>query len=722
MSISPAQRDEYWHKACIRHYASFYNTRRKVFDSNEEGYKLSLVDEMKENFSYVLGRQRNKDYAFMTSDPATNTQDDLGIVAGQKVAQLAEWMRGRFQELINNMKLTSVNLSPDSKSEATDMFDKLMIKHLLKDDLKEMEGNGVEFNPVTNFNPQVTEDIYKWMDRGFKSNFQVVSKDIADDILYSNYYKQLFLMCATHALAAGRTAIDCIVKNGEMFWQLVPAHQLILDTSIDDDFCKFMRFGGYIQYKTYAEIVSNPNYRFTQDEKDTLKALSSGQSIGPEGAQYNWHTLNTATSFEYFQASNNGQYLVAEIKLYWQSLEDAQYKQSTDRFGIKRMHPRMYKESYSDLPFQSFRQGVLIGNLVLKNYGRINNTWGALQGRPELDLPLKVFMPNMLMGENRSMVDRLKKHQDRVDAYRRKVTDLMSTHFGKTSILNAGAVNGTFNQTKVIADLKRDGVATVNLSQGEPGEGNQQNFVIPVDFTMDPNVKVYIDLMREEDRIMEEIANIPKIAQGLQSGYVGQGVQQRTLAQSSLGTATLYNGFVDWMTQIIQYSVNVRKLAMTAEKDNYEARLRIGDYGYTFARITKDIRMEEVGLYFKIEDVIDEAARGRIQSYAQAFSQNPESGIDEIDILEMERARTWSELIDNLKYSINRTRRERQQQKAYEDVLAQVMNERNNQNQAAMAQLQSIASQNNAQNKIYGDLLKEAIKQNPELVGGPAQQ
>ena len=56
------------------------------------------------------------------------------------------------------------------------------------------------------------------------------------------------------------------------------------------------------------------------------------------------------------------------------------------------------------------------------------------------------------------------------------------------------------------------------------------------------------------------------------------------------------------------------------------------------------------------------------------------------------------------------------QQKVYNDMLAQIQNERAAAVQQEQANLQAKTSRANTQDKIQGDITKEAIKQNPSLV------
>lgn len=717
LTLPPAQRGVNWHKQCIRHFSSFYNIRLNVFGTSEEGYQGTPLEQMRENYSYVLGRQVNKDYAFFATDYTSNTQDALGIVSGQKVAQLVEWMRGKFLQMINNMDMEAQTITREAKTKEQDMFTKLMIKYLMKPELQDLQENfGVEFAPAGNFQPEISEDVARFMARDFHSNMEIISKDLAQDILHNNYYKELFLLCATHVLAVGVTGVDCIVRDGKIKWEHIPSHLLIIDRGNDDPLNRKARFGGYITYKTPSEIFAE--FAIQGEEKELIKKLGNGETIGTGELGYNYETLNATHLGKFNWWSTKGNNMeIACVKMYWKCTEDAGYNVKINKFGNKTIIPKDYTTKYSDSIYEGWRQGVMIGNLLLKNAGQTPNQVGHINDYVESNLPLKIFMPGMILGENRSMVDKLKKHQDRLDAYRRKSTDLAAQAGGRGVIIN-GSVFGIKEGDKIIADLKRDGLSVVNLQTGESDDPaiDMRQHIHSVDLTGDPNIKLYIDLMREEERQMEELANIPKIAQGTQSGYTGAQVQSSTLAQSDLGTATTYLGFIDWCTYLTQYSVNVAKYAMTAKNDNYVARLKIGDVGFKYAQITRELRLEECQIWFKVQDVIDDQAKQRIRAYAQAFSQNPEWGVGPEDILRLEKARTWTEMIEDLEYSIQKKKGEQMQKQAYQDMLAMVLKQQQLEANKENAQLQAATTEKGNQEKIQADILKTAIKQNPSLV------
>lgn len=721
LTVHESEWDEKRYKSTIRGFSRFYNTRGSIFDTNQgNDVRMSEIERIRENFAYLAGRQKNKDYAFMATDGVTRQEDALSIVPGQKVAQLVEWMRGRFQEMITNMEMVAESISEDVKTKETTMFDKLMLQMIIEPHMQEITNMGIKYQPAgSQFSPQIPEDVYRWMDQDFRQAMETVSKSIGQDILYSNDFRQLFLREATHILAAGRCGVECVMVDGKMKWQHIPSWQLIIDRSHDDDYLKKARFKGYIHHMTPSELYTRWT-DWTPTEKEIINALSSGQTVNYGEQSISYEMINQGwANLNWFQRKNGNILDIGVVKMYWKTTFDMNYKKRTDKYGNVHTWRPDFKGKNSDYLYEGWRQGVLVANMFLKDAGPVPNRVGALANYIEDDCPLRIYMPNMNMGENVAITDRLKKHQDRIDAYRRKVTNIVSQTIGKGAIVN-GAAFGIKESTKIVADLKRDGITVVNMATGEPGEDVMQKFVQQVDLTGDPNVSFYIQLMQEEERNMEEIANVPKIAQGLQQGYVGAGVQDRTLQQSSLGTATTYYGFIEYLNQMMQYSVNVAKFAMTADKDNYLARLRVGDYGYKFMKITRDIRLEEAMVYFHVQDVVDEAAKQRIRAYAQAFSQNVDWGVDPLDILRLERARTWTQMISDLEYSLKRKNREKAQKEAMQQLINQINMEKQRADMAAQEQLRSITSRQNTIDNVQGGVMQEAIAQNPSLVGGPA--
>jgi hypothetical protein len=244
--------------------------------------------------------------------------------------------------------------------------------------------------------------------------------------------------------------------------------------------------------------------------------------------------------------------------------------------------------------------------------------------------------------------------------------------------------------------------------------GQEARMVEVVDMTLDPNVQQLVALRREEERLMEEIVNIPKIALGQQSGYVGAKTQAGTIAQSNLGTTYLYQGFIEFFEKQLAFALNQYKISLMDESED-EIPI-VGTRGKEWLKITKDFQFEELGVYIRVKDFIDDQSKERLLMLAQAAMQNQQ--IDMLDYIRIEKSKTYTEILNELEYSLNKRRRDQEKQQA----IMQMMQEAQMQQQ--MAQQQDLASMKeeganyrkelDVQGKVVDTAMKQALSEGGE--------
>jgi hypothetical protein len=182
---------------------------------------------------------------------------------------------------------------------------------------------------------------------------------------------------------------------------------------------------------------------------------------------------------------------------------------------------------------------------------------------------------------------------------------------------------------------------------------------------------------------MEEIVNVPKVAMGQQSGYVGAKTQAGTIAQSNLGTAYLYQGFIRYIEKDLQYALNQYKISLLVNED--EDIPVIGDRGIEYLKLTEDFKFEDFAIYIKVKDFIDESSRERLIFLAQAAMQN--QLIDMADFIKIETAKTYTELLNEIEFAMNKKKREQAEQQQLQMLQQQAMQEQMLQAQAQQAQV-----------------------------------
>ena len=220
--------------------------------------------------------------------------------------------------------------------------------------------------------------------------------------------------------------------------------------------------------------------------------------------------------------------------------------------------------------------------------------------------------------------------------------------------------------------------------------------------TLDPNIQQLVSLRREEERLMEEIVNIPKVALGQQSGYVGAKTQAGTIAQSNLGTTYLYQGFIQFIEKQLAHAINQFKVTLIDEAEDFIPV--VGSKGKEYFRLTKEFTFEELGVYIKVRDFIDDQARERLLAQAQAAMQN--QMIDMLDYIKIEQAKTYTETISELEYSINRKKREMMEQQAQQQEMQMLQQQ---QQMAQQVGMQAIKEEN----ANYRQELKNGEQQPP---------
>jgi hypothetical protein len=283
---------------------------------------------------------------------------------------------------------------------------------------------------------------------------------------------------------------------------------------------------------------------------------------------------------------------------------------------------------------------------------------------------------------------------------------MMNRAKGKVYLINKQKL-GTSTAKDVISDFERMGIhITDGSANGEDFvSGADARLVEVVDMTLDPNVQMLMNLRREEERLMEEIVSIPKVALGQQSGYVGAKTQAGTIAQSNLGTSYLYQGYVQFIEKQLAYALNQYKVTLIDEPETTIPV--VGTKGKQYLKVTKEFQMEELGVYIKVKDFIDDTARERILSIAQAAMQNQQ--IDILEYLQIEKCNTYTELENQLEYTLNKKKRDAEKQQQMQMMQQQMMQEAQMNQQAQMAQMKEEGSNYRKELDVQGGIAKQAM-------------
>jgi len=600
------------------------------------------------------------------------------------------------------------NLEPSVKSQSegavnrkTELLEEALLLIEAPELFDAMAKYGIKFQPL---GPQTnqfetTDDVYRYMEYSYQERAEMLAIKMVEDILNRNSFLEKYKQAFLYTLLGGYVGVENRIENGRQYFDVILPHNLIVDRAKDDDFNSEARFVGKVDWLNITDIVERYQDYLTTEELEEIKQINMN----------NLYQLLDLTTHPY--ATNwafnvNNLPTLACVTGYWIGMKDLGYEESKDKFGNTH-YGKIRNGRKGQYWTKTVYKATLIGNKYVVEHGETTNIVRKTDNPGDVLLPLQVFIPNMVMGENRSVVARLHQHQDRIDYITNEITKMMTRAKGKVYIINRQKL-GTASAKDVISDFERMGIhVTDGSATGEDFvAGQDARLVEVVDMTLDSNIQQLVSLRREEERLMEEIVNIPKVALGQQSGYVGAKTQAGTIAQSNLGTAYLYQGFIQFIEKHLAFALNQYKVTLIDEPETTIPV--VGRKGKEYLKVTKEFQMEELGVYIKVKDFIDDSARERLISIAQAAMQN--QVIDFLEYIQIEKCQTYTELENQLEYTLNKKKRDAEKQQQMQMMMQQAQMEQQMAQQQDMANMKEQGANYRKELDVQGKIANTGLQ------------
>lgn len=698
-----ADKNRNWYIDNIKFVFSHYNSHRSLVDSvesrkaNTQNTSENPVDYMLRMVTYYLGRQENSTYNYATTTSDGCNEIPTVWVPGQKVTGLVDFMLGTAVKMIDNIEPGVKLTSRAAVNRKTQLMEKLLLKKEAPELFADMSSYGIEFSPLGGEEDKLEseEDIERYMMHDYKERGDIIAQKMCEDLLLRNGAHSKYTKNFLYALVTGICAVENRMENRKEYFDILPPWQVIWDNTVDDDNNSRARFVGKVEYLTPTDILERYGAKLSSEEIEEIKKINISNAVEMLGV--------SGTSAQPW-VKNNGTPLIAVVTGYWVGPKDMRREKTVDKYGNTHIAKIRKADKTGQYITKTVYKGTLIGSRYLVDHGEDTNIVRRHDNPGEVELPIKVFVPNMIAGTNRSVVSRLHTLQDRIDYLTNKISQMVDKAKGKNFVFNEDKAGGKM-PSEILNDFELWGITVVNSNTGEDDDTKYKRLVDVVDMTMDGNIQQLVALRREEERLMEEIVNIPKIALGQQSGYVGAKTQAGTIAQSNLGTAHLYQGYIKFIEYQLRHALNQYKLGAIYEDENDIPV--VGTKGSEYLKVTKDFQFEEIGTYLKVRDFIDDQSRERLLSIALAFAQN--QVITYEDYLNIEQCTTFTELRAELRQSLRRLSKEREKQQQMQMMMAQMEQQANLEGKVAPEQVRQeganyrkgmeVAAQTQAQNQ-----------------------
>jgi hypothetical protein len=682
---------ENWYAQNVRFISAHYNIATNSDDTNREGREgvkrwaeTTIVDQIINNYRYFMGTQENFNFAYLTEDEKGG-ELPAPYVKGEQVYEMLEYMRGGIRKIINSTKISVESLDPSKVSKKLEQVQ--LIK--MKKELAEFFNNSLEQFGMGFFPEGIGNniDMDEAMEKVMKSPIDEMEEyglDLINDIVSRNRLKDTMMKAFTDAAIGRYCGVYVDEVNGRPYTEVIPPYNLILDMSNDSDYNEKAEFVGWVNFMSPEEIYYR--YDLTDEERALVKDMSITEpGMGFELLNHYNGSSGSDVGFNWWGGPDGKNYRqIAVITGFWITEVPEKVKMKKGKYG-KEVTPIHGNDSERS-SYLRIDRATIIGNAIITDYGiDYNVVYDSLEpSRPML--PIRAFIPNMMMGMNRSVVDRMKKLQDDVDAYEYKIRQNIGKDLGKVYLINGHKLGDGDTVRELVANLKKYGMHVTDGSDGEdPNVLDGQRMVETVDMTLDQNVIRYTQLIQEKERMMKEIINASKVSMGQLTSYVGYGSQQQSISQNQLGMATYYDGFMTYYTYLLQYILNKSKIMLMDTEGKEAAEVMLSKDAIKFFKNTTEFQLEDMMVKVDVEDVIDEQARQRLLTVAQAMAQNAEqTGFDWDDYIELETARTYTELKDKMTMKIKKRKFQHQQQQQM--MMMQQQAEAERQRQFAMDQ------------------------------------
>ena len=663
-TIAEHKKDAEFYKKAIRYYSSFYNrsqTTQATTDNPVDNY--NPVDKGLNYLLYYQGKQRNINYNHVTTDITGNTLQAVWI-PGKKVGNLIDHRLGYISKQFENKDISVTSLSPEVVSwrERKLQDGLLMFDNEAKDMLEFLAQNGVEFDPMEGQMFETPEEWERYVDTSLKDYGEIIMGNIGRAVEAFNYSNEEYKKAFLHYHAFGWCAMYNEIENGVCKQRALPSWNTFYDTLDDDPLKRKMKFAGFHERLTPMEIFQK--YPDLSDEaKSDIERLAESAKLGGGNATMftEWCNSYNTPTVNYFDFTQ-GQLVVACTTVYWIAPRDTRYTKTKDNYGKDIIKKQQRKNKKGDYITLDLYKGTLIGNKWLTGAGLANNVVRSKWNKTMPELPIKVFTHNTVVGEVNPPIGKIAQHQDNMDFYRFKVMEIVSRDAGKNYIIHGDKLEGSTSKS-MITDFKSIGIHVAIGSSGESDDPvNGKRFVEYVDLTLDPNVMKYVELYREEELIMEKIMSTNQVDMGQQMSYMSQGTQKATIMQTQQGIIDLYQNFTKYNEYCLQHAVEMTKMVWAVNDEYKEKVFIIGDRGVRFTDLTKDLLFQDMLLFINTNDVLDEASRERMKAYAQAWSQNPQLGFSPLDLIKLEQATTYQEMVSIANGAFKRAKREQMEQ------------------------------------------------------------
>ncbi len=590
---------------------------------------LGTSSEVLSNFQYYYGVQTNEFYNYSSSPSYVGVSTPT--VPDQLIRTKVEYLLGKLRKMIESSKdLMSVrSLDYRVALKKQNLRKKLELKKLI-DPL--MQDNPVMFAPEGVAKVESDEDIDKIIEE-WREEIELEILKLGRGIHFEEKMENLFEFESVHQVVGNMCMVDIQAAGNKISCTAIPSYNMIVDKNQIGDYGENAQVGGYVEYMTPSQIFNKwPEVFKNKKQRDFIENMAK-RAYSNINKAYGFY--NTCPNLLWWDKVGR----VAVARTYWLGLSNSRYRVVNGQVGKKATFladdveydvpigdtygKKLGSDVQGDNWTYKWHYCDIIGNAIAADYGYVPY---QVRSENKYKFPMKpfeIFIHRNHAGFFRSIVSRLKAITDKKESIRKKIQELMDEDIGKVYGLNASLLaKAEMTAPELYQQIRQYKFFLLNDSGEAQNPNDNKRIVIDeLDYTMQGQVQIYLQLLDYEDRNMNEITNITNIVQGTQETIVGKGVQAQSQQAAELNYIGLFKGFLTHMSDVMRNCIN--KAKMISADYGQPILYQIGELHPAIVQIPKDAKYEEYGFWYENSDELEPSRQQAIDSAYFAYAQNP---------------------------------------------------------------------------------------------------
>ena len=652
-NIPESQKTKEWHNGCLDDILK-YNKSSSSYAAEKtkdyENYLLVTGQFDKKQFKYVTDMYGITAPARFVNYPIIMPKIDL--LAGEIVSQPLKWS-------VNVVNRNAIRRKNEKKIQ---MAAEVILKPIRREIEKAL---GTELKDEE-IGEEVPEDVEQFQNKRFRDIVEEQVHVGLNFISQKQKLKSVFKRGFYDLTITGKEFYRVTVKNRDPYIERIDPRSVIYDFDSDKENLQDSKFAGLDNWYTVNEIVDR--FQLSGSVVDELEKMDS-------------NSINELNSgYDCYMSSNSTNLKVRVVDVEWKSFKTMKYKVTPNKYDKSIDFYKMVKDDYKGKDgekvvtkvISDVRYAIRAGHEILLAWGRKPNIVRHEDNYANCKLGFFGIIKNSFNSQTLSVVDSLKNIQILYNLVMYQVDLAMARSGGKALVYDVSQKPKNVPLEDVMYHAKNSGLVIIN-SRSEGMQGSSFNQFQQIDLTLSQSIGQLINLKVMLEQTADQLTGITASRSGISKSSDAVGVNERSVMQSTLITAPLFDLHYDIIGDVMNEAANLFRYCWSEENRMINV---FGDMGFETFKWDKSSALDEYGIF--VENSSKELQRK--QSMFSLMDRMASTGsLDPISSIKAMNAESASEVESILVKGMKTMQEMQQQQSQQQSEIAQQANEINQQ-------------------------------------------